>query len=109
MIVSAKEFDMNKDHPDPHVNALFYMARKCGWSPTSSRPAYMFIMDKLQPEERLISYETLQERVNELLSSLRAIKERSKNHEEAKHIAAITLDGDSILWGDQPLPQGGSS
>jgi hypothetical protein len=51
--------------------------------------------------EELISYATLQERCNELLDSLRFVLERANDLEHARQIAAVTLDGDRIIWGDE--------
>lgn len=59
------------------------------------------------PEQRLISYVALQERCNELLASLQAIRDSSsESHKWCREVAAHTLDGDTIIWGDtQRVPQ----
>lgn len=54
----------------------------------------------------LISDEVLQERCNELLTSLQAIRDStSESHNWCREVASHTLDGDAIIWGDpKPSP-----
>lgn len=54
-----------------------------------------------QPEARLITYEMLQARNNDLLDALRWIKDRSTMLEGAKAAAEAVLDGEELPQRDE--------